>query len=205
MKVGELARRNGMTVRTLHHYDEIGLLKPNGRTESGHRLYSDADIERLQQIRSLRQLGFPLAEIHDLLTDLDDAALSLIEMHIERVLEQLQVQQQLCSQLEAIAERLKRTGTAPVDELLRTMEMMSMAEKYYSEEQMEWLRQRREAVGEERIREVEAEWPKLMAEVRAELDAGTEPYNPKVQALMDRWQALIAEFTGGNPGIERSL
>jgi len=193
MKVGELARRAGMTVRTLHHYDEIGLLSPSRRTDSGHRLYGAAEVERLQQIASLRQLEFPLEEIRELL------------MHLDRVHEQLRRQRQLCDQLEVIAQRLRETGVAPVDELLRTMEMMNVVNNYYSEEQLDWLRQRREAVGEELIREVEAEWPRLMAEVRAELDAGTYPAEPTVQALMERWSGLVAEFTGGNPGIEKSL
>ncbi len=54
LKVGELARRTGLTVRTLHHYDEIGLLKPSLHTESGHRLYTADDVARLQQVLSLR-------------------------------------------------------------------------------------------------------------------------------------------------------
>ncbi len=157
MKVGELARRAGMTVRTLHHYDEIGLLSPSQRTESGHRLYGAAEVERLQQIASLRQLGFPLGEIGELLGGPDTSALQVIEMHIDCVREQLRRRRQLCDQLEVIAQRLRESGVAPVDELLRTMEMMNMVNNYYSEEQLDWLRQRREAVGEERIREVEAE------------------------------------------------
>ena len=60
LKIGELASRTGLTVRTLHHYDEIGLLKPSHRTDSGHRLYTVRDLGRLQQIVSLRQLGFSL-------------------------------------------------------------------------------------------------------------------------------------------------
>ena len=78
-------------------------------------------------------------------------------------------------------------------------------EKYYTPEQQEWLKERRETVGEARIREVEAEWPRLMAEVAAAMDAGADPRDPHVQALAQRWQGLIAEFTGGNPGIEKSL
>ncbi len=194
-----------MTVRTLHHYHEIGLLSPSARTESGHRLYGRAEVERLQQIASLRQLGFPLDEIRELLAGPNASALLVIEMHIERVREQLRLQQQLHIQLTLIAERLRSSGAAPVDELLRTMEMMSMVNNYYSEEQLEWLRKRREEVGEERIREVEAEWQRLMAEVRAELDTGTDPADPKLQPLMDRWSGLVAEFTGGSPGIEKSL
>jgi DNA-binding transcriptional MerR regulator len=205
MRVGELAKRTGLTVRTLHHYDEIGLLSPSARTEAGHRLYGDADVERLQQIVSLRQLGFALDEIGELLAGQDTPILRVIEMQIERVSQQIRLQQQLQRQLTLIAERLRQNGRAPVEELLRTMEMMTMAEKYYSEEQLEYLRKRREEVGEERIREVEAEWPRLMAEVRAELDAGTDPADPKLQPLLDRWFGLVAEFTGGNPGIEKSL
>ncbi|MEP7384533.1 MAG: MerR family transcriptional regulator, partial [Gemmatimonadota bacterium] len=66
-KVGELARRTGLTVRALHHYDAIGLLIPSGRTPSGHRLYERDDVERLQQIQSLRLMGFPLDEVKRLL------------------------------------------------------------------------------------------------------------------------------------------
>jgi DNA-binding transcriptional MerR regulator len=67
LKVGELAKRTGLTVRTLHHYDEIGLLKPSLHTEAGYRLYTRGDVARLQQVLSLRQLGFALEEIRDCL------------------------------------------------------------------------------------------------------------------------------------------
>ncbi len=67
LKVGELAKRTGLTVRTLHHYDEIGLLKPSLKTESGHRLYTGRDVARLQQVLSLRQLGFSLEQVRDCL------------------------------------------------------------------------------------------------------------------------------------------
>ncbi len=63
IKVGELARRTGVSVRTLHYYDEIRLLSPSGHTASGHRLYTTREPRRLQQIVSLRQLGFSLEEI----------------------------------------------------------------------------------------------------------------------------------------------
>ncbi|SCE70142.1 MerR family transcriptional regulator [Micromonospora mirobrigensis] len=67
--VGQVARAAGVTVRTLHHYDEIGLLSPGGRTPAGYRRYDDADLERLQLIRYYRELGFPLDEIAAILDD----------------------------------------------------------------------------------------------------------------------------------------
>jgi DNA-binding transcriptional MerR regulator len=67
--VGEIARLAGVTVRTLHHYDEIGLLSPSGRSAAGYRRYSEADLERLHQILTYRELGFPLEQIAEILAD----------------------------------------------------------------------------------------------------------------------------------------
>lgn len=69
--VGKVAGVAGVTVRTLHHYDEIGLLVPSERSHAGHRLYGDADLDRLQQILFYRELGFPLEEVAALLDDPD--------------------------------------------------------------------------------------------------------------------------------------
>ncbi|MFD9376295.1 MerR family transcriptional regulator [Streptomyces sp. NPDC059999] len=67
--VGQVAGFAGVTVRTLHHYDEIGLLSPSGRNHAGHRRYDDADLDRLQRILFYRELGFPLDEVAVLLDD----------------------------------------------------------------------------------------------------------------------------------------
>lgn len=67
--VGRVAGLAGVTVRTLHHYDEIGLLAPSGRSHAGHRRYDDADLDRLQRILFYRELGFPLEEVAVLLDD----------------------------------------------------------------------------------------------------------------------------------------
>lgn len=67
--VGQVAGFAGVTVRTLHHYDDIGLLVPSERSHAGHRRYSDADLDRLQQVLFYRELGFPLDEVAVLLDD----------------------------------------------------------------------------------------------------------------------------------------
>jgi MerR family transcriptional regulator, thiopeptide resistance regulator len=80
--VGQVAAFAGVTVRTLHHYDEIGLLVPGGRSHAGHRRYRDADLDRLQQIRFYRELGFPLDEVAALLDDPDvDPCVHLRRQH----------------------------------------------------------------------------------------------------------------------------
>ena len=78
--VGEVSRLAGVTVRTLHHYDEIGVLRPSGRTASGYRLYAPADLDRLQRVLCYRELGFGLEEIT---TILDDPAVDPLD-HLRR-------------------------------------------------------------------------------------------------------------------------
>lgn len=67
MHIGEVAERTGLSLRTLRHYDEVGLLPPSGRTEGGFRLYTEPDVERLHHIRRITPLGFSLDETLDIL------------------------------------------------------------------------------------------------------------------------------------------
>ncbi len=204
-RVGELARMTGLTVRTLHYYDEIGLLSPSRRTDAGYRLYTRGDVVRLQQISSLRQLGFPLGEIRDCLDHPEVSAQRVIEAHIGRLREQVALQRDLYRRLEAIAARLSTATEVSVEEFIQAMEVMNRMETYYTPAQRAYLEERRQTVGEERIRQVEAEWPELMARVRAEMDRGTDPADERVQALARRWAGLVAEFTGDDPGVTQSL
>jgi DNA-binding transcriptional MerR regulator len=208
-KVGELAARTGLTVRTLHHYDAIGLLRPTGRTGSnhgsGHRLYTAADVARLQQILSLRALGFGLDAIRDQLAGTGHDPRRVVREHLAQARAKAAEYARLADRLAALADALDRAEAVTPDDFLNTIAEMTMIERYYTPEQMEQIKARGEAVGPERIQEVQAEWPRLMAEVQAEMDAGLPPTDPKAQALARRWFGLVAEFTGGDPGIFRSL
>src|SRR6478735_1074020 len=115
LKVGELARRTGLTVRTLHHYDAIGLLRPSLHTEAGYRLYTADDVARLQQVLSLRQLGFSLDEVRDCLDRPGFSPLEVIGLHVARLREQIELQQKLCTRLEAVADVLRTAGKVSAD------------------------------------------------------------------------------------------
>ncbi len=71
MRIGELADRTGLSIRTVRHYDDVGLLHPTGRTEGGFRLYSDDDLHRLLVIRRMKPLGYSLEQMAELLGILD--------------------------------------------------------------------------------------------------------------------------------------
>jgi DNA-binding transcriptional MerR regulator len=209
LKTGELARQTGISVRTLHYYDEIGLLSPSHYTEAGHRLYAARDLARLQQIRSLQQLGWSLDEIRDCLSDPGFSPLRVIGEQIARLKKQITLEQMLCERLEKLAGYLNSAQEISGQEFLQTIEVMTMVEnfsaRYYTPEQLEKIRERGAQLGAERIRQAEAEWPQLIAQVRAEMEKGTDPASEPVQQMAARWSELVNEFTGGDPGIAQSL
>ncbi len=205
MKVGDLAKQTGVSVRTLHYYDEIGLLSPSRRTEAGYRLYDEDDIVRLQQIVSLRQIGFSLTQIQECLSRSEFSPHHVVQLHLSKLKEQIELQQQLCARLETVAAHLQSTEALSIQEFIQLIEVTTMIEKYYTPEQQEQLKVRREALGEERIRQAEAEWQMLIDQARTEMAKGTDPNSETVQAIAQQWQALLQEFTGGDPGIAQSL
>jgi len=204
-KIGRLARQAGLSVRTLRHYDSIGLLSPSGRSEAGYRLYSDGDLERLTRILALRSLGMSLTEIG---RSLDDGKFSLIECleaHAARLDEAIAEQQAARRRTVDLLKRLADGPAASADELTEAMEVIRMFEKYYTPEQLEQLAERAKTVGPERMEQVQQEWTELFAAYRNAMAKGLAPESPEVQALAAKSKALIGEFTGGDAGIEQSL
>ena len=205
LRVGELAKRTGLTVRTLHHYHELGLLRPAARTPSGHRLYGETEVRRLQQIVSLRELGFSLEETRRWLEGAGASLLEALELHASRLRERVAGEQALLARLEGLAARLRGQGSVSVDDLLTTMEAMTMYEKYYTPEQLEQLRQRGEALGEAGMRAAEEQWRRIFEAAARARAAGEEPSSPAIVAIGRKALELIEAFTGGDPGIRSSL
>jgi MerR family transcriptional regulator, thiopeptide resistance regulator len=204
-KVGELASRTGLSVRALHHYDEIGLLSPSLRTPAGHRLYQQADIARLQQIQSLRLMGIPLEEVKQLL---DGAAISpreVIDLHLARLHEQIALQNRLAERLQALATHLDMAEGASIDDLCQIIQVTNAMEKYFTTEQLEVLRERRTSVGEAHMQEVRDEWNEIIPKVRKAIAENVDPASPEILAIARRWKALVEEFTGGDPKIAQSV
>jgi DNA-binding transcriptional MerR regulator len=113
--VSEVASLAGVTVRTLHHYDEIGLLRPSGRTESGYRLYGDADLARLHDIVLWRSLGFPLDEVRALIEDPNHDPTEALKLHRQRLVEQIG---QLNERIAALDEAIRKSEAGePMEEV----------------------------------------------------------------------------------------
>jgi len=205
LKVGELATRTGLTVRTLHHYDEVGLLRPGQRTAAGHRLYGPDEIRRLQQITSLRHVGLSLEEIGACLARKEYGVARVLKMQRDRVREQIDRHETLLATLSYLIERLDSDEAPGVDDVTNVIRMTMDHEKYYSPEQMKQLRDRAENVGEARMQESQKEWQRLLAAFAKAMEDGLDATEPEVLILCASYDALIAEFTGGDPGVLSSL
>ncbi len=205
MKVGKISKRTGISVRTLHYYDEIGLLSPSIRSEAGHRIYSEADLARLLQIKSLQHLGFSLEQVRGCLDDPQFSPTRVIAMHVARLEEQIAVHARLCDRLRAIAARLEKSQSASGEEFIQALEEINMIEKYYTPEQLEYLRQRRETVGQERMEQAQAEWGEIFERYRALAEKSADPSGDEARELALKSASLIREFSGGDAGIEQSL
>lgn len=204
IQVGALAQAAGLTVRTLHHYDAVGLLVPAERLYSGRRLYSPADVGRLYRILALRRLGLTLDEIGAMLDDAPDLT-AAVRRHLDRVEQDLELGQRLAWTLRHMLELLDAGAQPTVDAFIETIEVMRMTQSYYTLEQREQLEQRRRGLGAAGMARSEQDWADLIAAVTAERAGGTDPGDPRMLELARRWRALIERFTGGDAGIAQSL
>ena len=204
----EFAERSGVTVRTLHHYDRLGLLKPSRYTEAGYRLYGERDFARLQQIVMLKFIGLSLKEIKGLLegSELDLPGTLRLQ---RRIIEERR--RHLDSVIEAIEraeremakdERLDWETFKQIIEVINMQNNMEWMKKYYTEEQLAELAERGTP---EVIERGQRDWAALIKDVEAAVSESVDPQSERAQELAARWSTLIEAFTGGNPGIRESL
>lgn len=188
-KVGELAKRTALSVRTLHYYEEIGLLIPSARTEAGHRLYTEDDVVRLQRILSMRQLGFALEDIRSCLDQPDYALAPLLDLHLDRLSEQIAMQQRLHQRLSTLRGRMTEGEAIPVTHFLETMEAMMKIENYLTPEQVAKLQAAQGANPEATFNEFQ----NFVDALRKHQQAGTDPGAPAVQALAKDRRAKVKQ------------
>lgn len=203
-RVGEFAELTGVSIRTLHHYDRLGLLRPSSRSEAGYRFYAAHDLLRLQQILTLRYLGFSLGSIGEILGrptfDLEASLRIQGDVIRDRISAFERVGQALNELLrhhQATGgwdwELVSRASSAARDGLAQQEDKMS--EYYSTEELSQRMQEAGKDISAEEIRAVEQAWPALLAEVRANRDL--DPASDEARRLADRWNALTERTMRG--------
>jgi MerR family transcriptional regulator, thiopeptide resistance regulator len=208
--VGEVAELAGVTVRTLHHYDELGLLSPSGRSEAGYRLYAYDDLARLREILGWRALGFSLTEIASLLDDPGHDRGAALERQRELIEREI-------DRLGALAAAVDAAIAAHVNGT--RLEVATMFEGFDASEYEDEARERwgdTEAYRESARRTArygEAEWAEIRGEAEeivrglvALMRAGEPASGPAAQGLAERHREHISRwFYPCSPQMHRGL
>lgn len=201
-KVGELAKQTGLTVRMLHHYDKIGLFTPSKSSEKGHRIYTETDISRLQQIMSLKQLGFALEEIKRMMENPKLNPAEVIKVQLESVRESIQIQKQLCSRLERIYELLNSQQEVESEQFLNLIEVINRSkDKYFTQDQQEKMFKQ---LGLEERKQMVSEWLEITAKIRCEYEKGIPPENLTVIQLVKQWAELFNQLSFGDSDLTKA-
>jgi MerR family transcriptional regulator, thiopeptide resistance regulator len=193
LKVGELAKRTGLTVRALHHYDSIGLLRPSAHSETGYRLYSRDDVARLHAIQTLRRMGLPLADVAQLL-DRGAAMLpGILAQQIEALDRQVLQAQALRERL-SVMQTIFASGDQPgIDDWLASLSLMSTFEQYFSAAELKLVF--------ERWKRIKDEWPSLLQAIRDAMDRGVPADSIELQPLARRWMDVSARWMNGDTAL----
>lgn len=209
--VREFAKLTRVTVRTLHYYDQIGLLKPSFERPNGYRVYTDADLLRLQQIVTLKFMGFSLDEIRRLLDSKGYEAVKSLKVQAEAVKDEIARLREASRAIEQVLLRLEKDGRIHKEKLIKIMEVIQMGEdvkkawheKFFSEADLKKFAEVGKNYSPEAMTAYQNRWAALIDEVKK--NAGLDPASEKAQDLGRRWTALLNEVYGGQPELKTKI
>jgi DNA-binding transcriptional MerR regulator len=207
-KVGPLAEACGLTVRTLHHWDSIGLLSPSRRTAGGHREYTGDDVARLYQVLALRSLGLGLETVAVCLDSGVDPV-RLVGDHLARVEESLAELELLRGRLTRLAAELDAEDGPSLGTLFDALAAVRGAggageralRGHLDADQVAVLQARAEGLGPAAHYLLEIEWPELYRRAERLRAAGAAPGDPRVVRIVARMDELSTLFSGGDRAI----
>ena len=205
----DFAELAGVTVRTLYHYDRLGLLKPSRRSSAGYRLYEVKDLERLEQIVALKFLGLTLRQIR---TVLDGEPLSLGQELARQRVNLLEKRRLIDRALKAInqAEGALQEGAPTTALLRRIIEVIAMQDdsnwmmKYYSPIAQSRIAERGKTFTPEMQAEISQAWKDYYRDL-ADLQKHEDSKGSKAAQLANRHRDLLGAFTGNDPEVEAGL
>lgn len=207
--VGEVAELAGVSVRTLHHYDELGLVVPSARSDAGYRLYDHADLERLQEVLALRALGLPLAEVAAVL---DDPAHDRVQVLREQAKGLRDEQDRLADLLLAVEEAIAAHDRGePQQE--STMFDGHDHEQYAREAEERWgdtdayrqSQQRVRELGPDATDQIKAWWEEHFAQFAALKRDAVALDDDRVRAAVADHRALLNRFYDCDAGMQQAL
>jgi MerR family transcriptional regulator, thiopeptide resistance regulator len=205
--IGEVASSCGVTVRTLRHYDRLGLVVPSARTATGRRQYSERDVRRLYRVLVLRRLGLGLRAIAEWLeTDSETDLLGLLRRHLDSIEDQMRRYEQLRNRLARVVSVVERAGDGPTSgDLIAVLELMGMYDDHLTPVQLAKLDQDRGELGFHGVDPWRADADAAVSALRAAYEGGAEPTDPHVQDVVRQIRELRRQFAGSDHAVSHAL
>lgn len=197
LKVGQLAKQISLSVRTLHHYDEIGLLSPSVRTDAGHRLYNTKDISRLYRIQALKQLGLSLPQIAELIQQGAQDLPDIITQQITNLEREIEQATQLKNRLVKLQDNLKTSHEPGMTNWLDTLALMNIYERYLTADEIEELNGYARALKHE----LEHDWPQMVSKLKTMMEQKISPDAQEAKEFVIRWTGMLERLAGHNPDL----
>jgi DNA-binding transcriptional MerR regulator len=209
--IREFAALSRVTVRTLHFYDHIGLLTPSFQRSNGYRVYTEKDLLKLQQIVTLKFMGFSLDEIRDLLERKGYEVVKSLRIQAEAVRDEIDRLKEAERAIAQVLRRLETQGRIDRKKLVHIMEVIQMGEdvkkawheKFFTEEELKEFAEIGKAYTPETMQAYQKRWSELIEEVKQHLDA--DPAGPVAQSLAKRWTELLDEAYGNHPKLKAKI
>jgi MerR family transcriptional regulator, thiopeptide resistance regulator len=199
LKVGELAKRAGLTVRALHHYNRIGLLNPSARSEAGYRLYNRDDIARLHQIQALQRLGLSLSEVQAVLHNPTTQLPDVIAQQLDMLSKQIAQTSRLRERLTHLQQQLKQGEEPDLGDWLTTLELMNMHDKYFTPDEIKRLPKNFAN------QHTNPEWAALVKRVQQLMHSNTPTNTDAARATARDWFAQVERDISGDPVLLAKL
>ena len=204
LKIGKLANMAGVTVRTLHYYDEVGLLKPVHITEAGHRLYNLKSITELYRIMAMKDLGFNLDEIKDLIIMKDIDVNELIDIQLSSIQEEIAHKQLLLTKLLKLKQKLKNSNHVLIEDFQRIVPFINASsDKYFTKEQFDKLKNHYENYSQES--EVVSEWITFIAKLETCCKNKLPKTDSNAKDCIAYWRKMTAHVIGDDPQMEHAI
>jgi DNA-binding transcriptional MerR regulator len=211
--IGQVAALAGVSVRTLHHYDDVGLLTPTGRTPAGYRRYDDADLARLRDVLSYRELGFSLEQVRSILDDSRADPASHLRNQYRLVRERIARLEQVLGHLEKLMEVQHMGINLTPEEQLEVFGENWPGDEYAAEAEQRWgdtdawrqSQQRTSAMSKDDWLAVKAETEALEAELAAAMTDGVAPTDQRAMDLAERHRLAIERFYDVSYEMHRGL
>lgn len=205
LTVGELAKKMGVTVRTLQYYDKENILNPSAFSEGGRRLYSQKDVVKLHQITSFKSLGFSLEEIKSQLFVLDtpEEVTEMLNHQIETMQKQIQSYQNTLKLLTLLRDEVKEIKSVDFSKYAEIVELLKVGNENY------WVWKHFDSPMKEHIakrfgddadvgNQIFHTYSLLLSEALSLKQQGEDPRSKKSFVLAEKWWAMVMEFTGGD-------